>query len=43
VYDDAPRKVLGTLAILTVQREHSTARIMESKDFIVTGDLVELK
>jgi hypothetical protein len=35
--------VLGTLAILTVQREHSTARIMESKDYILTGDLVELK
>jgi hypothetical protein len=43
LYDGAPRKVLGTLAILTVQREHSTARIMESKDYILTGDLVELK
>lgn len=43
LYDDAPRKVLGTLAVLTVQREHSTARIMESKDYILTGDLVELK
>ncbi len=43
LYDDAPRKVLGTLAVLTVQREHSTARIIESKDYILTGDLVELK
>jgi hypothetical protein len=43
VYDGAPRKVLGTLAVLTVQREHSTARIMESVDYILTGDLVELK
>lgn len=43
VYDDAPRKVLGTLAVLTVQREHATARIMESFDYILTGDLVELK
>lgn len=43
VYDDAPRKVLGTLAVLTVQREHSTGRILESMDFILTGDMVELK
>ena len=43
LYDGAPRKVLGTLAILTVQREHSTAKIMESKDYVLTGDLVELK
>lgn len=43
LYDDAPRKVLGTLAVLTVQQDHATARIMESKDYILTGDLVELK
>ncbi len=43
LYDGAPRKVLGTLAVLTVQREHATARIMESKDYILTGDLIELK
>jgi len=43
LYDGAPRKVLGTLAVLTVQREHATARIMESMDYILTGDLVELK
>ena len=43
LYDNAPRKVLGTLAVLTVQREHATARIMESVDYILPGDLVELK
>ncbi len=43
LYDGAPRKVLGTLAVLTVQREHSTARIIESVDYILTGDLVELR
>ncbi|MGH9336521.1 MAG: hypothetical protein ACRD21_22515, partial [Vicinamibacteria bacterium] len=43
LYDDAPRKVLGTLAILTVQREYSTARIVRSYDYIDVGDLVELK
>jgi len=43
LYDGAPRKVLGTLAVLTVQREHSTGRIMESNDYILTGDLIELK
>jgi hypothetical protein len=43
VYDGAPRKVLGTLAVLTVQREFSTARIMDSNDYILKGDLIELK
>jgi hypothetical protein len=43
LYDGAPRKVLGTLAVLTVQREHSTARIMDSMDYILTGDLIELR
>ncbi len=43
VYDGAPRKVLGSLAVLTVQREHSTARIVESMDYVLAGDLVELK
>lgn len=43
LYDGAPRKMLGTLAILTVQRDHSTGRIMNSVDYILTGDLVELK
>lgn len=40
---DAPRKVLGELAILTVQRNNATARIMQSYDFMVSGDLIELK
>jgi len=40
---DAPRKVLGELAILTVQRNNATARIMHSYDFMIEGDLVELK
>lgn len=43
VYEGAPRKVLGEIAILTVQSENATARIMESYDFMVVGDLVELK
>jgi len=43
VHPDAPRKVLGELAVLTVQREHATAKIMESYDFMVVGDLIELK
>jgi hypothetical protein len=43
LYDGAPRKVLGTLAVLTVQREHSTARIMQSLDYIEVGDLIELR
>lgn len=43
VYPDAPRKVLGELAILTVQQENATARIMESYDYMIAGDLIELK
>jgi hypothetical protein len=43
LYDQAPRKVLGSLAVLTVQREHATARIIESQDYIQAGDLVEIK
>ena len=43
IYPNAPRKVLGELAILTVQRRNATARIKESWDFIDIGDLVELK
>jgi len=43
VYPDAPRKVLGELAVLTVQGEHATAKIMESYDFMIIGDLIELK
>ena len=43
IHPDAPRKVLGELAVLTVQRQHATARIMESYDFMIVGDLIELK
>ena len=43
LYPDAPRKVLGELAILTVQRNTATARITQSYDFVDIGDQVELK
>lgn len=43
LYDNAPRKVLGELAILTVQKDNATARIMTSFDYIDVGDLIELK
>ena len=43
VHPDAPRKVLGELAVLTVQREHATAKILESYDFMMVGDFIELK
>jgi hypothetical protein len=43
VYDGAPRKMLGEIAVLTVQGQNSTGRIMHSYDFMEVGDLVELK
>ena len=43
IYPNAPRVVLGELAVLTVQRDNATARIMSSYDFMVAGDLIELK
>ena len=43
LHPDAPRKVLGELAILTVQRDNATGRIMQSYDYMVAGDLIELK
>jgi hypothetical protein len=43
IYDGAPRRVLGEIAVLTVQREHATGRIMHSYDYMEVGDLVELK
>jgi len=43
VRPDAPRRVLGELAVLTVQEKYATAKIMNSYDFMVVGDLVELK
>ncbi len=38
-----PRKVLGELAVLTVHPKTSTALITFSYDYMVRGDLVELK
>lgn len=43
VYPNAPRKMLGELAILTVQENHATAKITHSLDYIDVGDLIELK
>jgi hypothetical protein len=43
VYDDAPRRILGELAVLTVQGRAATGRIVESYDYIEVGDLVELR
>ncbi len=43
MHPNAPRKVLGELAVLTVQDRNATGRIMESYDFMIVGDLVELK
>jgi hypothetical protein len=43
VYSNAPRKVLGEAAVLTVQRKTSTAIISFSYDYVTVGDLVELK
>ena len=43
LYPGAPRKVLGEIAILTVQERNATARIMHSYDFMMIGDQVELK
>ncbi len=40
---DVQRRVMGELAVLTVQEKTSTAKITESYDYIVIGDLVELK
>ena len=41
--DDAPRKVLGEIAILTVQPNNATARTMESYNYMSVGDFIELK
>lgn len=43
IQPNAPRKVLGELAVLTVQQHNATGRIMHSYDFMEVGDLVELK
>jgi hypothetical protein len=43
MHPNAPRRVLGELAVLTVQEKTSTARITLSYDYMVQGDLIELK
>ena len=43
VYSNVQRKVLGELAILTVQERTATAKITESYDYIDVGDQIELK
>jgi hypothetical protein len=43
LYSGVQRKMLGELVVLTVQERASTARIMTSLDYILTGDEVELK
>ena len=42
-HPDAPRKVLGELAVLTVHPRTSTAKITFSYDYMLQGDLVEAK
>jgi hypothetical protein len=42
-HPDAPRKVLGELAVLTVHARTSTAKITQAYDFMTQGDLVEAK
>ncbi len=43
VYENAPRRALGHLAVLTVQRRTSTAKILYSRDAMRVGDNVELR
>jgi hypothetical protein len=43
MHPNAPRRVLGELAVLTVQEKTSTARITLSYDYMVQGDFIELK
>jgi hypothetical protein len=43
LYKGVQRKMLGELVILTVREKTSTAKIINSYDYIVEGDLVELK
>ncbi len=42
-HPNAPRKVLGELAVLTVHPRTSTAKITIAYDFMTQGDLVEAK
>jgi hypothetical protein len=43
LYSGVQRKMLGELVVLTVQEKAATARIMTSFDYILRGDLIELK
>lgn len=43
VYAGVPRRVLGEVAVLTVQDTTATAKITLSYDFVVVGDQIELK
>ena len=42
-HSNAPRRVLGELAVLTVHPRTSTAKVTLSYDFMELGDLVEAK
>jgi hypothetical protein len=39
----SPRKVVGEVAVLTVRERTATAKVVNSRDAIVTGDQVELR
>lgn len=43
LYKNVQRKVLGELAVLTVNEKAATAKITDSYDYIIVGDQVELK
>jgi hypothetical protein len=43
VYANVQRRVLGEMAVLTVQEGTATAKIIESYDYIVLGDEIELR
>lgn len=43
LYKGVQRKMLGEIVILTVRERTSTAKIINSYDYIIEGDLVELK
>ena len=43
LYKGVQRKMLGELVILTVREKTATAKIINSYDYIVVGDEIELK
>jgi hypothetical protein len=43
LYPGAPRYMIGEIAIITVQRENATGRIIHGNDFVAVDDIVELK